>query len=77
MDPCDIFFYTRDTFFYGQGGGGISLRRQMTPRSFFDWGRYSLLHRLPIVIALSISPDGHFSCETEPASEKAQGQSTT
>ena len=41
--PLWHFFYTWDIFFYGQGV--ISLRRKMTPRSFFDGGRYSSLHR--------------------------------
>ena len=40
--PLWHFFYTCDTFLYGQGV--ISLRRKMTPRSFFDGGRYSSLH---------------------------------
>ena len=39
--PLWHFFYTWDTFFYGQGV--ISLRRKMTPRSIFDGGRYSSL----------------------------------
>ena len=33
--------------------------------------------RLPIVNTLSISLDGHFSCVTEPASEKGEGPSKT
>ena len=40
--PLWHFFYTWDTFFYGQGV--IFLRRKMTPRSIFDGGRYSSLH---------------------------------
>ena len=38
------FFYTWDTFFYGQGS--FLYDQKMTPRSIFDGGRYSSLHRL-------------------------------
>ena len=41
--PLWHFFYTWDTFFLRPGV--ISLRRKMTPRSIFDGGRYSSLHR--------------------------------
>ena len=37
--PLWHFFYTWDTFFYGQKV--ISLRRKMTPRSFYDGGRFT------------------------------------
>ena len=41
--PLWHFFYTWDTFFLRPGV--ISLRRKLTPRSIFDGGRYSSLHR--------------------------------
>ena len=41
--PVTFFLHTRHVF---RRPGVISLRRKMTPRSIFDGGRYSSLHRL-------------------------------
>ena len=42
--PVTFFLHMRHVFLRP---GVISLRRKMTPRSIFDGGRYSSLHRLP------------------------------
>ena len=45
--PVTFFLHTRHVFLRP---GVISLRRKMTPRSIFDGGRYSSLHRHPTEI---------------------------